>query len=133
MHAWLLQEASRSVHARMVALFKILLGVHGERTSLSSLSPPPSPIYLLSISSLSPLSSLSLSLSLSNPPCLALLLFFSQMAALFEVVVFTASLDKYANPVLDRLDGARTVRAARAAFVKHCWMRNIECARAPAL
>ena len=31
------------------------------------------------------------------------------MASIFEVVVFTASLDKYANPVLDRLDGARTV------------------------
>jgi TFIIF-interacting CTD phosphatase-like protein len=29
------------------------------------------------------------------------------MGDLFEVVVFVASLDKYANPVLDRLDSTR--------------------------
>lgn len=33
----------------------------------------------------------------------------SQVGELFEVVVFTASLDKYANPVLDLLDRTNSV------------------------
>jgi TFIIF-interacting CTD phosphatase-like protein len=33
----------------------------------------------------------------------------SQVGELFEVVVFTASLDKYANPVLDLLDRSNSV------------------------
>lgn len=32
-----------------------------------------------------------------------------QVGELFEVVVFTASLDKYANPVLDLLDRSNSV------------------------
>ncbi len=39
----------------------------------------------------------------ADTPCV------SQVGELFEVVVFTASLDKYANPVLDLLDRSNSV------------------------
>jgi len=47
--------------------------------------------------------------------------FLEEMGAKFEVVVFTASLDKYANPVLDILDpkGFIKVRLFREACVQH--------------
>jgi len=47
--------------------------------------------------------------------------FLEQVGAKFEVVVFTASLDKYANPVLDILDpkGHVKVRLFREACVQH--------------
>lgn len=44
--------------------------------------------------------------------------FLRRMGELFEVVVFTASLAKYADPVMDRLDPHRVV-AARL-FREHC-------------
>jgi len=47
--------------------------------------------------------------------------FLEEMGSKFEVVVFTASLDKYANPVLDILDpkGFIKVRLFREACVQH--------------
>jgi len=47
--------------------------------------------------------------------------FLEEMGSKFEVVVFTASLDKYANPVLDILDpkGHIKVRLFREACVQH--------------
>jgi len=47
--------------------------------------------------------------------------FLEEMGAKFEVVVFTASLDKYANPVLDILDpkGFVKIRLFREACVQH--------------
>jgi len=47
--------------------------------------------------------------------------FLEEVGAKFEVVVFTASLDKYANPVLDILDpkGHVKVRLFREACVQH--------------
>jgi len=47
--------------------------------------------------------------------------FLEEVAAKFEVVVFTASLDKYANPLLDILDpkGFVRVRLFREACVQH--------------
>jgi RNA polymerase II subunit A small phosphatase-like protein len=47
--------------------------------------------------------------------------FLEEMGAKFEVVVFTASLDKYANPVLDILDpkGFIKIRLFREACVQH--------------
>jgi len=47
--------------------------------------------------------------------------FLEQVGSKFEVVVFTASLDKYANPVLDILDpkGHIKVRLFREACVQH--------------
>jgi len=47
--------------------------------------------------------------------------FLEEMGSKFEVVVFTASLDKYANPVLDILDpkGFVKVRLFREACVQH--------------
>jgi len=47
--------------------------------------------------------------------------FLEEMGSKFEVVVFTASLDKYANPVLDILDpkGYIKVRLFREACVQH--------------
>jgi len=47
--------------------------------------------------------------------------FLEEMGSKFEVVVFTASLDKYANPVLDILDpkGHVKVRLFREACVQH--------------
>jgi len=47
--------------------------------------------------------------------------FLEQMGSKFEVVVFTASLDKYANPVLDILDpkGYVKIRLFREACVQH--------------
>jgi len=47
--------------------------------------------------------------------------FLEEMGSKFEVVVFTASLDKYANPVLDILDpkGFIKIRLFREACVQH--------------
>ena len=45
-------------------------------------------------------------------------LFLSRMAELYEIVVYTASLSKYADPLLDKLDPKNLVRWRL--FREHC-------------
>jgi len=48
--------------------------------------------------------------------------FLQKMAEIYEVVVYTASLQKYADPLLDLLDPNRLIRARL--FRKHCTFRR---------
>ena len=47
-----------------------------------------------------------------------------RVAELFEVVVFTASLDKYANPVLDLLERNVPRSVHHRLFREHCVLTN---------
>ena len=47
-----------------------------------------------------------------------------QVAKMFEVVVFTASLDKYANPVLDLLERSAPKSVHFRLFREHCVFTN---------
>jgi RNA polymerase II subunit A small phosphatase-like protein len=51
-------------------------------------------------------------------------LFLKRVAEMFEVVVFTASLDKYANPVLDLMERAVPRCVHFRLFREHCVLTN---------
>ncbi|CCI44559.1 unnamed protein product [Albugo candida] len=49
-------------------------------------------------------------------------LFLTEMAKYYEIVIYTASLSKYANPLLDRLDPERTIR--HRLYREHCVLHD---------
>nr|CCA25650.1 lectin putative [Albugo laibachii Nc14] len=48
--------------------------------------------------------------------------FLTEMAKYYEIVIYTASLSKYANPLLDRLDPERTIR--HRLYREHCVLHD---------